>query len=186
MHEVLQLRDGLNSEHKLRLDSMLIKQAKLAKSTATRPKLQSNAPVALPAPIPKAKWVQYRKQHDKTGTRSMTGAEIAVRAANTVEKAAKKVEDEVARESRLSPKAVPLLLWVLRPLRLTSSCPSVPIAHLQCLEALTAFLLSRGDARLAWTGRYSPGGGSWSRGPIPATSRPRGSVPRCTTLCKCL
>lgn len=30
----------------------------------------------------------------------MTGVEIAVRAANTVEKVAKKVEDEVARESR--------------------------------------------------------------------------------------
>jgi hypothetical protein len=44
--------------------------------------------------------IQYRKQHDKTGTRGMTGAEIVVRAANTVEKAAKKVEDEVARESR--------------------------------------------------------------------------------------
>jgi hypothetical protein len=100
MHEMLQLRDGLNSEHKLRLDSMLIKQAELAKSTATSLTLQSNAPVALPAPIPKAKWVQYRKQHDKTGTRGMTGAEIAVRAANTVEKAAKKVDNEVARESR--------------------------------------------------------------------------------------
>ena len=79
----------------------------------------------------------------------MTGAEIAVKAANTVEKAAKKVKDEVARESGagLSPEAVPLLLWVLRPLLLTSPCPSVPIANLQCPEALTVFL-SRGNARL--------------------------------------
>lgn len=57
MHEVLQLRDGLNSEHKLRLDSMLIKQAELAKSTVISLTLQSNVPVTLPASIPKVKWV---------------------------------------------------------------------------------------------------------------------------------
>jgi hypothetical protein len=46
---VLQLRDGLNLEHKARLDMMLIKQAEFAKSTAIGLTLQSNAPIALPA-----------------------------------------------------------------------------------------------------------------------------------------
>jgi hypothetical protein len=96
---VLQLRDRLNSENKGRLDSVLIKQAEIAKTAATSLTLQSNTPTALPAPIPKAQWVQYRNQH-KTNARGMTGTEIAVRAANRVEKATKKVDNEIARESR--------------------------------------------------------------------------------------
>ena len=34
----------------------------------------------------------YKKQHGKANARGMTGAELAVRAANTIEQAAKKVE----------------------------------------------------------------------------------------------
>jgi hypothetical protein len=78
----------------------LIKQAQFAKNAATSFTLQSNAPTTLPAPIPKPQWVQYRKQHDKTNVRGLTGTEIAIRAANAIEKAAKKVETEAARESR--------------------------------------------------------------------------------------
>jgi hypothetical protein len=57
IHEVLQLRDGLTGEGKARLDSMLIKQAEFAKHTASSLMLQGNAPVTLPNPIPKARWV---------------------------------------------------------------------------------------------------------------------------------
>jgi hypothetical protein len=39
-------------------------------------------------------------QHDKTNVRGMTGIEIAIRAANIIEKATKKIETEAARESR--------------------------------------------------------------------------------------
>jgi hypothetical protein len=39
-------------------------------------------------------------QHDETKVRGMTGTEIAIRAANAIEKATKKIETEAARESR--------------------------------------------------------------------------------------
>jgi hypothetical protein len=38
-------------------------------------------------------------QHDKTNVRGMTDIEIAIRAANAIEKATKKIETEAARES---------------------------------------------------------------------------------------
>jgi hypothetical protein len=60
---------------------------------ATSLTLQSNTPTALPTLIPKAQWIQYRKQHDKTTARGMTGTEIAVRAANAIEKATQSDED---------------------------------------------------------------------------------------------
>ena len=38
-------------------------------------------------------------QHDETNVRGMTGTEIAIRAANAIEKATEKIETEAARES---------------------------------------------------------------------------------------
>jgi len=62
--------------------------------------LQGNAPVTLPDPISGARWVQYRKQHDKATARGITSTEIAVRVANSIEQETKKVTNEIACESR--------------------------------------------------------------------------------------
>jgi len=84
MHEVLQLRHQLTGDGKSRLDEMLIKQAEVAKKTAST-LLTASGAVILSTPIPKPKWVQYKKQHGRVDARELTGAEIAVRAAYTIE-----------------------------------------------------------------------------------------------------
>jgi hypothetical protein len=62
---------------------MLIRQAELAKETAST-LLTASSAVILPTPIPKPKWVQHKKQHGRADARGLTGAEMAVRAVNTI------------------------------------------------------------------------------------------------------
>jgi hypothetical protein len=99
IYKVLQLRHRLTGDGKSRLDEILIRQAELAKDTASTLLIASSA-VILPTPILKPKWVQHKKQHGRVDARRLTGVETIMRAANTIEQATKMVTKEVDRESR--------------------------------------------------------------------------------------
>jgi hypothetical protein len=91
--------------------------------------LTANSAVILPTPIPKPKYVQYKKHHGKVDVRGLTGAEIAVRTTNTIEKGGKKATKEVDRESRRaaeSQSGTTITVGVLPPLAISIGPDSSP------------------------------------------------------------
>jgi hypothetical protein len=71
--------------------------------------------LSLSAPIPKLKWVQYRKQHGKAHARKFTDVEMAIKAVNTTKKSGlKKLTKKVDQESRRAaePRGGTTILWV--------------------------------------------------------------------------
>jgi hypothetical protein len=91
--QVDEVRKDLNAEGKSRLDQLRIKQSHLALNTAQALAAAQARPARLPDPIAKPDWLQQKKLKDKVIRRGMTGAEMAVRAAN-------KAERELNAESR--------------------------------------------------------------------------------------
>jgi hypothetical protein len=117
---------------------MLIKQAEVAKKTASTLWTASSA-VILPTPLPKPKWVQYKKQHGKADARGLTGAEMAVKAANTIEQAAKMVTKEVDRESRRAAESqgeTTITVGAVTPLAISTSPESGPESSAPLLPSL--------------------------------------------------
>jgi hypothetical protein len=128
IHKVLQLRHQLTGDGKSRLDEMLIRQAELAKDTASTLLTASRA-VILPTPIPKLKWVQHKKQHGRVDARRLTGIEMAVRAANTIKQATKMVTKEVDRESCRATESqggTTITIGAVTPLAISTSPESAP------------------------------------------------------------
>lgn len=84
-NELLQYREGLNSERQQRLDEAHVQATRAILRDAQRHEATNLlAPPMLPPPV-QSTWNRYAKSHDKASKRMMTGAEAAERDADAAE-----------------------------------------------------------------------------------------------------
>jgi MULE transposase domain len=101
-NKLLTFRETLTREEQELLDADQVRSTtQILLDARTRQHINTIIPRTLPDPIPKPTWNRYVKTHDKAKKRMMTGAEAAVKDANTVEAVEKKRQQEKEKESAI-------------------------------------------------------------------------------------